>query len=169
MCWKLLLLFETSTTTYIKSSGFYLSIEFVLVLIPERRISNQQNIEYYTCHTHAITLHTWMIQLQLNDNQDTIHHTGASPEPPAVNTDGWGRKDIQHKILQWDVGLSCSHLCGCCNPPSESQQQDSSSNQPWPLKIHNWQVFSGTGSHEMCWKKCRKTVVVTQSETVCSS
>jgi len=35
-------------STYIKSAGFYLSIELVLVFVPERRISNQQNIQYHT-------------------------------------------------------------------------------------------------------------------------
>jgi len=39
----------TGRSTYVESSGFYLSIEFVLVFVPERRITNEQDIQYYTC------------------------------------------------------------------------------------------------------------------------
>lgn len=37
------------SATYIIGSGFDLLVEFVLVLIPERRVAHEQNIQNYTC------------------------------------------------------------------------------------------------------------------------
>lgn len=40
-------------TSYVIGPCFNLLIESVLVLIPERRISNQENVEDHTCNTHT--------------------------------------------------------------------------------------------------------------------
>lgn len=46
-----------SGRAHVVSSGFDLLVEFVLVLVPERRVSNQEDVEDHTCtQTHSFCL-----------------------------------------------------------------------------------------------------------------